>query len=35
MMRWLSVRDIRVVECDDPVSHAWIDGALVQIEAQA
>lgn len=26
--RWTSVRDTRVVEVDDPVSHAWVDGRL-------
>jgi hypothetical protein len=28
MMRWFSVRDTRVVECDDPVNYRWIDGRL-------
>jgi hypothetical protein len=23
MMRWTSVRDWRVVECDDPVNYDW------------
>ncbi len=27
-MRWMLVRDTRVVESDDPVNYAWIDGAL-------
>ncbi len=26
--RWWSVRDTRVVEVDDPVTHAWVDGRL-------
>ncbi len=26
--KWTSVRDTRVVECDDPVTHAWVDGRL-------
>jgi hypothetical protein len=30
MMRWTSVRETRVVECEDPVNYAWRDGALVQ-----
>ncbi len=25
---WLAVRQTRVVECDDPVTHAWVDGRL-------
>jgi hypothetical protein len=29
MMRWLAVREVRSVESDDPVSHAWRDGQLV------
>ena len=28
--RWTSVRETRVVECDDPVNYAWIDGRLVE-----
>lgn len=27
--RWLAVREVRSVECDDPVSHAWRDDRLV------
>ncbi len=26
--RWFAVRDTRVVECEDPVTHAWVDGRL-------
>jgi hypothetical protein len=26
--RWMSVRETRVVECEDPVNYAWIDGKL-------
>jgi len=26
MNRWFLVRDTKVTECDDPVSHQWIDG---------
>lgn len=32
MMRWTSVRETRVVECDDPVNYAWRDGRLVNVE---
>jgi hypothetical protein len=28
MMRWMSVTDTRVVECDDPVSHTYVDHRL-------
>ena len=27
-MRWLAVRDTRVIESDDPVNYRWVDGAL-------
>lgn len=27
-MRWTAVRDIRCVECNDPVNYAWRDGRL-------
>ena len=27
-MRWLAVRDTRVVESEDPVNYRWVDGAL-------
>jgi hypothetical protein len=26
--RWFAVRETRVVESDDPVSHRWVDGKL-------
>lgn len=32
MMRWTSVRETRVVECDEPVNYAWRDGHLVNVE---
>jgi hypothetical protein len=32
MMRWTLVRDIRVVESDDPVNYAWRDGRLVYLK---
>jgi len=31
-MRWMMVRETRVVESDDPVNYAWIDGRLVRVE---
>jgi hypothetical protein len=31
-MRWTLVRDTRVVESDEPVNYAWIDGCLVRLE---
>lgn len=31
--RWTSVRDTRVVESSDPVSHAWADGRVVPVTA--
>ena len=31
-MRWLAVREWRASECDDPVTHAWRDGELVQLK---
>jgi hypothetical protein len=34
-MRWTLVRDTRVVESDDPVNYAWIDGRLVSVETPA
>jgi hypothetical protein len=33
-MRWTSVRDTRVVESDEPVNYAWIDGRLVRLEEE-
>ncbi len=35
MMRWLAVRDTRVVECDDPVNYRYINGRLVPAETAA
>lgn len=29
MMRWMSVRETRVVESTDPVNYKWVDGKLV------
>jgi hypothetical protein len=31
-MRWLAVRDIRVVESEDPVTHRWVDGRSIPIK---
>ena len=31
-MRWTAVRDTRVVESTEPVSHAIVDGALQRTE---
>jgi hypothetical protein len=30
-MRWFAVRDIRVVESDDPVNYRWTDQGLVPV----
>jgi hypothetical protein len=30
-MRWTLVRDTRVVESDEPVNYAWIDGRLTKV----
>jgi hypothetical protein len=30
MWRWTAVRDVRVVQCEDPVNYAWRDGKVVQ-----
>jgi len=32
MMRWFAVRETRVVESDDSVNYAWVDGKLVHLE---
>jgi hypothetical protein len=29
--RWFAVREWRATECEDPVTHAWRDGGLVDI----
>lgn len=31
-LRWTSVVDTRVVECDEPVNYAWTDRGLVAVE---
>lgn len=30
-MRWMAVRETRVVESDDPPNYNWVDGKLVAI----
>jgi hypothetical protein len=30
--RWISVRETRVVSCDEPVSHRWANGQAEHIE---
>lgn len=32
-MRWLSVRETRVIESEDPVNHAFVDGRLVEVKS--
>lgn len=34
MMRWMAVRDTRVVESPDPVNYTWVDGRLVKLEVR-
>jgi hypothetical protein len=29
--RWTVVREMRVVESEEPVTHAWVDGRLVRL----
>lgn len=33
--RWTAVRETRVVESDQPVNYAWVDGALVRLPEAA
>ncbi len=33
-MRWTAVRDTRVVESDDPVNYALVDGRLEAVEPE-
>jgi hypothetical protein len=33
-MRWLAVREWRATECDDPVTHAIVDGRMVEVVAR-
>jgi hypothetical protein len=28
MCRWMAVREVRVVESDEPVNYAWVNGKL-------
>jgi hypothetical protein len=32
MMRWMSVRETRVVESSDPVNYRWINGRLENVQ---
>ena len=34
MMRWLAVRETRVVESDDPVNYRWVDGNLIEVATE-
>lgn len=31
--RWFLVRATRVVESDEPVNYAWVDGGLVAVQS--
>lgn len=33
--RWMLVREVRAVECDDPVTYRRVDGRDVPVEAAA
>ena len=33
-MRWLAVRDTRVVESDDPVNYRYVDGKLIEVATE-
>jgi hypothetical protein len=35
MMRWLAVRETRVVESDDPVNYRYINGRLESLTSEA
>jgi hypothetical protein len=35
MMRWLVVRETRIVESDDPVNYRYIDGRLESLTSEA
>jgi hypothetical protein len=34
MMRWFAVREMRVVESDDPPNYRWDEGKLVEIATE-
>jgi hypothetical protein len=34
-MRWLAVRETRVVESDDPVNYRYINGRLERLTSEA
>jgi hypothetical protein len=33
MMRWLAIRDTRVIESDDPVNYRYVDGRLESLKS--
>ena len=33
-LRWTAVREARLVESEDPINYAWVDGRLVPIEGE-
>ena len=35
MMRWLAVRETRVVESDHPANHRYVDGRLESLTSEA
>ena len=35
MMRWLAVRETRVVESDHPVNYHYVDGRLESLTSEA
>jgi hypothetical protein len=32
MGRWMAVREVRVVESDEPVNYAWVNGQLKAVK---
>ena len=32
MYRWMAVREVRVVESDEPVNYAWVNGQLEAVK---
>ena len=34
MGRWMAVRETRVVESDEPVNYAWVNGKLEAVAAK-
>lgn len=35
MMRWMAVRETRVIESEDPVNYRWDNGRLTAVEEVA